>query len=118
MMAKLIMLCALAISCTVTGNLLLKIGASRAATASIWPLALVNGPSAAGTFVFGLGFLFYATVLKDLPLNLAQSIFALQFIGGIIGSAVLLGEPIAMMRWIGMGIMVLGVAVVIYSARG
>ncbi len=116
-MPRLVALIALTIGCTTAGNLLLKIGASRPPAAPIWPLALLSVPTIAGAMAFGIGLLLYATVLKDLALNLAQSVFALQFIGVIVASAVLLGEPIAFTRWVGMAIIVFGVAIVIYSAR-
>lgn len=100
----------LMITGTVTGNLLMKIGAN--ATPSPLLLNLVSWKTVAGIAAFGLAGVIYAWVLKYLPLNVANSLAAAQFVSVIITSAVVLSEPIPAPRWIGIGLIVAGILVV------
>lgn len=103
-------------SCTVIGNLALKVGADRRGMGSLWPLTLVNGyvVFAAGAFVFA--FLFYAMLLKRLPLNLAQAIMSLQFVVVILAAGLMLNESIGRLRWLGIALMAIGLLIVGVSA--
>jgi undecaprenyl phosphate-alpha-L-ara4N flippase subunit ArnE len=104
-------------SCTIVGNLALKVGAERQGIGSTWPLTVVNGHivSAAAAFVFA--FLFYAMLLKRLPLNLAQAIMSLQFVLVILAAALLLGENVGRLRWLGVALMAIGLLIVGVSAN-
>ncbi len=66
-------------SCTVIGNLLLKTGVQHPGIAAVWPFTLVNGRTVLGAVTFCFAMIFYMMGLKRTALNLAQSIFALQF---------------------------------------
>ena len=103
-------------SCTVIGNLALKVGADRRGMGSLWPLTLVNRyvVFAAGAFV--LAFLFYAMLLKRLPLNLAQAIMSLQFVVVILAAGLMLNERIGRLRWLGIALMAIGLLIVGVSA--
>jgi drug/metabolite transporter (DMT)-like permease len=100
---------------TVAANLLLKSGSlAPGAAAGQW-LALVNWRVAAGLASFALGAAFYVVILTKLPLNVAQSFAAFQFVAVILAAWLVLGEPIGPMRAAGMvlicgGIFLVGVS--------
>lgn len=99
-------------ACTVIGNLLLKTGVQQAGVSTIWPLSLLNMRTALGALTFCFAMVFYMMVLKRTALNLAQSIFALQFVLVIIAANFILHEPIGMQRWLGIGLIAAGLFVI------
>jgi drug/metabolite transporter (DMT)-like permease len=99
-------------SCTVIGNLLLKTGVQHPGVASVWPLTLLNGRTLLGALSFCCAMVLYMMVLKRTTLNLAQSIFALQFVLVIIAANVILNEPIGLQRWAGIGLIASGLFVI------
>jgi drug/metabolite transporter (DMT)-like permease len=56
--------------------------------------------------------IFYIMVLKRTALNLAQSIFAAQFVLVILAANFVLNEPIGLYRWVGIALIALGMIVV------
>lgn len=99
-------------TCTVVGNLLLKTGVQYPGISTIWPLNLLNVRTMLGAMSFSFAMIFYMMVLKRTTLNLAQSIFALQFVLVIIAANVILHEPIGGQRWLGIGLIAAGLFVV------
>jgi drug/metabolite transporter (DMT)-like permease len=99
-------------SCTVVGNLLLKTGVQQQGVSTVWPLSLLNMRTFLGAITFSFAMIFYMMVLKRTALNLAQSIFALQFVLVIIAANVILHEPIGMQRWMGIGLIAAGLFVI------
>ena len=99
-------------ACTVVGNLLLKTGVQQPGVSSVWPISLLNIRTALGAVTFCFAMVFYMMVLKRTALNLAQSIFALQFVLVIIAANVILHEPIGMQRWLGIGLITAGLFVI------
>jgi drug/metabolite transporter (DMT)-like permease len=99
-------------ACTVIGNLLLKTGVQQPGVSAIWPLSWLNTRSALGAVTFCFAMVFYMMVLKRTALNLAQSIFALQFVLVIIAANVILHEPIGVQRWFGIGLIAAGLFVI------
>ena len=99
-------------ACTVCGNLLLKTGVQHPGVATVWPLSLLNARTALGAVSFCLAMIFYMMVLKRTALNLAQSIFALQFVLVIVAAYFILNEPIGMQRWLGIGLIAAGLFVI------
>ena len=99
-------------SCTVVGNLLLKTGVQQQGISAVWPLSLLNMRTFLGAITFSFAMIFYMMVLKRTALNLAQSIFALQFVLVIIAANVVLHEPIGMQRWMGIGLIAAGLFVI------
>jgi small multidrug resistance pump len=97
---------------TVLANLALKVGAERRGDFVSWPLNLVNVHVALGAASFALAFLFYALVLRRLPLSLAQAIFSVQFVLVILAANLLLHESIGGARWVGIALMAAGLLVV------
>lgn len=99
------------IACTVVANLLLKSGAAAAVTGSGMS-AVVNWRIVAGLAAFGLAGVLYAIVLRWLPLNVAQSFAAAQFVAVIFASAIVLSEPISPGQWLGIALIAAGILMV------
>jgi multidrug transporter EmrE-like cation transporter len=98
------------ISCTVLANLLMKLGADDDPSRAL--LGLMSGRTFGGLAAFAFAGLFYAAALRFLPLNVAQSYAAAQFVAVILASQLLLGEPIVFERWIGISLISGGIIVV------
>lgn len=102
-------------SFTVLANLVLKVGAQGQGVGSVWPLTVVNVRVVAAAAAFGMAFLFYAMLLRRLPLSLAQAIMSMQFVLVILAANLLLGEQISPVRWAGIALMAVGLAIVGFS---
>ncbi len=101
---------------TVTANLLLKTGAAAGGPGQ--PIIhLLNWRIALGLASFGLAACFYIVILQWLPLNVAQSFAAAQFIAVILASTWLLSEPIGFSQWLGISLIASGIAVVGWSQQ-
>jgi drug/metabolite transporter (DMT)-like permease len=105
------------ISFTVVANLLLKTGAVSSEPRAAQIAHLLNWRVMLGLGSFGLAACFYILVLQWLPLNVAQSFAAAQFVAVILASAWLLSEPIGASQWVGIALIALGIAVVGWSQR-
>jgi drug/metabolite transporter (DMT)-like permease len=107
---------ALMISFTVAANVLLKAGAMvPAAERTI--MGVCDWRTLLGFAFFGTSAIVYSGVLQWLPLNVAQSIAASQFVAVILASALILAEPIPVVRLVGIVLIVVGIAVVSYSDK-
>jgi drug/metabolite transporter (DMT)-like permease len=113
---KIVLTYVMMISLTVIANLLLKMGAV-AEDSSKW-FGFINGWIIGGLAAFGTSALFYILVLKWLPLHVAQSFAAMQFIAVILASSLVLHEPITPLRWVGIAIIFVGILVVGQSWSG
>ena len=102
------------ISCTVAANIFLKLGAGRDSSESMF-MNVLNPKTLAGMSFFLFALLIYLWVLTKLPLNVAQSFAAAQFISVIIASSAILSEPIPLFRWLGIALIAGGIIVVGYS---
>lgn len=102
------------IGLTVCANLLLKVAAGRGDLPAIF--GLVNVYTIVGLVAFGGAGIVYSWLLRSLPLNIAQSFSAVQFVAVIIASTVVLSEPIGLLRWLGIGLIAMGIIVVAWSA--
>jgi drug/metabolite transporter (DMT)-like permease len=101
------------ISFTVAANLLLKLGAIAPRQERIF--TVVDWKTLAGFAVFGLAGVIYSWVLGYLPLNVAQSYAAAQFMAVILASALVLSEPISAAQWLGILLISAGILVVSVS---
>jgi drug/metabolite transporter (DMT)-like permease len=102
---------AMMIGCTVIANLLLKVGASSS-TPSRMLFGYLDWRVPAGLAFFGCAGIVYAWLLHWVPLNVAQSFAAAQYVAVIIVSAFVLSEEISPARWLGIALIALGIAVV------
>ena len=80
-----------------------------------WWEQLLNWRIAAGFASFAVAALFYTIVLRSVPLNVAQSFTAAQFVAIILASAFVLSEPIGALRWLGIALIACGIAIVGWS---
>ena len=95
----------------VTGNLLLKTGATRIDSGNLVASA-ANLPLVAGLGAFAMAAACYVLILRFVPLNVAQAFMALQFAATVTAAWLLLGESVSAMRLAGLVIIFLGVLIV------
>jgi drug/metabolite transporter (DMT)-like permease len=98
---------------TVAANLLLKIGAGRSSPQMLF--GLLSWTSVLGLAFFAFAGLVYAWLLKFLPLNIAQSFAAGQFIAVILAASLVLSEAISTAQWVGIFLIAAGIAIVGWS---
>lgn len=99
------------ISLTIAANLMLKLGAAVPAAERVL-LGLLGWKSVAGLALFGCGGILYAVLLRRVPLNVAQVFAAAQFVGVVMAAGLVLGEPISLARWLGIGCICFGILLV------
>ena len=105
---------ALMIGFTVAANVFLKAGAMvPAAERTI--MGVCDWRTLLGFAFFGTSAVVYSGVLQWMPLNVAQSIAASQFVAVILASALILAEPIPLIRLIGIVLIIAGIVVVSFS---
>ena len=97
---------------TVAANITLKLAAQSRGIGGSWPLSIFNWRTCAAAAFFAMAFLFYALLLKRLPLSLAQAILSMQYVLVILAANVFLREPIGGVRWIGIAIVALGLIII------
>lgn len=111
MTPKTAIMLALMISMTSAGNLLMKLG-SATPPEQRFLFGLLGFKTMLGIAIFAGSVLLYARILEDLPLNVAQSFAALQFVAVLLAANFVLGEPITALRAVGMGLIVAGIVMV------
>ena len=109
---KIVATLALMIGFTITANLLLKTGADSGGTANGQLYHLLNWHTFLGLCSFALAACFYILILKWLPLNVATSFAAAQYVGVILAAALILAEPVGRAQWVGITFITLGIAIV------
>ena len=110
----------IAMSLTVTGELLLKNGMNRhgelnVSLSTLVPTAvkLFSSPYVIGGFVFVFsGALFWLAVLSRWPLSLAYPLLSISYIIGIVLSVLLLKEKVTWVQVLGVLVIVVGVTLV------
>jgi undecaprenyl phosphate-alpha-L-ara4N flippase subunit ArnE len=90
----------------------LKVGAQRQGDLVGWSSSMINTHVVIGAAAFALAFLFYALILRRLPLSLAQAIFSVQFVLVILAANWVLHESVGGIRWLGIALMAVGLLVV------
>lgn len=110
---KLIIAFLVFISCTAIANILMKIGVSGKELKALGFIdILMSWRILLGLGLFGIAIILWLLILRRLPLSVAQSFSAAQFIAVIVASRIILAEPIAGVQWFGMGLIALGIVVV------
>jgi len=115
MTPKLLVITVLMIGGMVAANLLLKAGAGAPGWRPVEFGPVMNLKVMAGLAAYVLCAGLYIVLLRDLPLNVAQSFLAAQFVAIILASHLVLGEPIDALRWTGIALIAAGIAVVGFS---
>lgn len=105
------------VSFTVIANVFLKLGATSGQPAGHSLTHLLNWRVILGLLSFALAAGFYILILEWLPLNVAVSFAAAQYIAVILASAVILSEPVGFTQWIGIAFISIGIAVIGWSQR-
>jgi drug/metabolite transporter (DMT)-like permease len=108
---------AVMVSLTVAANLMLKVGAMDPPDAR-FVFGVVGWKSVVGLCLFGCGGVMYAVLLRGVALNVAQVFTATQFIGVVLAARLVLGEPISLVRWLGIACTCGGIITVGLTARG
>lgn len=104
------------ISFTVAANLLMKTGATGMdAGAAGFIARLFSWRVLLGLGCFGTAAMLYLAILSWIPLNVAQSFMAAQFVAVILASAWVLSEPVSGIQWLGIVFITLGIAIVGWS---
>ncbi len=98
------------VSFTVLANLLMKVGSQDAPSPLFF--GLLSWKSVWGLVAFGFAGLCYAAALRYLPLNVAQSFGAAQYIAVILAAKLILDEPVMFQRWVGISMIGLGIIVI------
>jgi drug/metabolite transporter (DMT)-like permease len=98
------------ICCTVTANIFMKLGAMVPLEHRLF--GIVDWKTVLGLGSFAAAGMIYAWILAFLPLNVAQSLMAAQFIAVIFASSLVLSEPIPLSRWLGIALIFIGILVV------
>lgn len=70
-----------------------------------------------GMTAYALALCMYLMLLARVPLNVATSIAALNFVAVLLASRFVLGEPIPPLRYVGFGCILLGIYVVSLTQR-
>jgi multidrug transporter EmrE-like cation transporter len=96
----------------VLGNVFLKIGSSVEADKSLL-LGMLAWQTIIGIAFFAAAVLCYSMALKSLPLHVAQAIAAVQFVGAIAAAAIFFGEAITALKWAGIALICVGLALVV-----
>jgi len=104
----------LAAGCTVLGNLAAKTGADQVVAGNA-VLGFLNGRILLGIGCFGAAYICYTLALQRVALDTAQSFIAVQYIGVILASWLILNEPISLVRWAGVALIMGGIFLVGYS---
>lgn len=104
------------VTCDVTGQVCFKLGVGHADTtpgaASLVHKVLHSPWIAAGVAVYALEFVLWFAALSRTRLSIAFPFTALGYAGVVLASRLILGERISLRRWIGVGTIVIGVALV------
>ncbi|MBD3236104.1 MAG: EamA family transporter [Candidatus Eisenbacteria bacterium] len=115
------LLVATAVCFSVAGELLLKDGMNRvgviaiATLGTVLPRMLQTWQLYAGFGSILIGATFWLAALSRVDLSWAYPLLAMGYILVLIFSAVFLREPISLIRWVGVGLIVLGVYLVTRS---
>jgi len=114
---KIIIILILFVLSTSLANIFLKIGVSgKEFKASEFMHIIFSWRVILGICLFAIALLLWLVILRLLPLSIAQSFSAAQFISVIIASRIILLEPIATGQWLGMALIALGIIVVSTSS--
>lgn len=122
-MFKALLILLVAVSFSVTGELLLKHGMNNVGFFSLQPQLLLSGLVRTFTnpFVLSgftcvfLGSIFWLSVLSRLPLSLAYPLLSVSYVLVVLSAWLLLKESISVDRMIGVFIIISGVVVVYRS---
>lgn len=98
------------------GGLLLKAGAVKVDYSKDFVATAVDASTQpqilAGVLLYALPLVGYVVLLKSVPLSVLQPILALTYVVTPLFGRIALDEPVPATRWVGIGVIVVGVAIV------
>jgi multidrug transporter EmrE-like cation transporter len=95
-----------------------RIGAAEAAAATQTLLRAAKEPRLwAGLALFGVSALFWLVVLSRVPLSFAYPFVGVSYVAVVTISRLVLHEHVPALRWLGVGVVALGIALVGFSFR-
>ena len=98
-----------AVGMSVTGQLLLKLGASTPVHSPVDLLSILLKPYTLVALVFyAVSAILWIMVLSRVPLSYAYPLLALNYVLVVAISAWFLGEAVPAQRWVGVGVIMLG----------
>lgn len=104
------------VACGIIANLLIKTGLAGVNTSLLSKggiVSMVSSPRIMGGILcYAVGLLSYLYLLRRFPLNVVQPFSAMAFVGVILASYFVLGEPIPNIRWLGVGLITAGIILV------
>jgi drug/metabolite transporter (DMT)-like permease len=104
------------VACDVTGQVCFKLGVGDAAAGGQAPslaYKVLHSPWVAlGVAMYALEFVLWFAALSRTRLSIAFPFTALGYVGVVLACRYLLGERISLRRWTGIGMIVIGVALV------
>ena len=104
------------VACDVTGQVCFKLGVGHTGTgpdARSLVYKVFHSPwIASGVAVYALEFVLWFAALSRTELSIAFPFTALGYVGVVLASRLVLGEHVSMRRWLGVGTIVVGVALV------
>jgi len=119
MTLALIVLLALSVICDVSGQICFKHGVDNLPQGTggfqfldFWRSAVVAPWLWLGIAIYGLELVIWLNILARAPLSLAFPLGSLNFCGVVLASRLLLGERVPSRRWLGAGLITVGVAIV------
>ncbi|MBB6638147.1 EamA family transporter [Cohnella thailandensis] len=98
----------------VSGQILFKLGLEKMGGVSLsnaWS-ALLNIHIIIGLILYALATLVWFVVLSRMPLSTAYPIQSLAYVLGIIVALVMFNEPVSLMKWVGAGVIIIGVVLI------
>ncbi len=117
MTAEIAVLLALWTACEAAGQVLFKRGVDVLASPAqgrTFPLlreALASPSIWAGMLLHGVEFVLWIEILGRLPLSVAFPLESVSFVAVLLASRVFLGEAVPRRRWLGVGLICAGIAV-------
>lgn len=119
-------LIALSVSAGVIGQILIKLGVgdgglvagANASFSSVFLTILTAPLVMGGLILYGVGAISWILVLSRMNLSHAYPFLALNFVLIAILSRLFLDEPIPMIRWVGIGIICVGIVLISQGGSG
>lgn len=101
----------LSIACTVSANFILKAYSNSLPSIQIFGL-YIGVSTLISLCLFGCAFIFYSQLVHLLPLNIANSVIQLQYIGIMLVSYFILSENMTWISWLGIFLIFIGILLV------
>lgn len=111
----------IAVCFSVTGELFLKAGMNQVGLIQLATLAsdlgrtITNGRVITGFASIGVGAVFWLAALSRVQLSWAYPMLSLGYVLVLLFSSIVLREPVSMVRWLGAGIVIIGVFLITRS---